>query len=265
LAADLGSRWLERGRPDLAVAEFERAAVLEQRVRPVPGSTGASERGDFYYNYATALARLGHQDQALLWYQRAVAEAPDHADAIRGLADSYLAAGRAAEADSLYDRLSLGVGGEALALEGRGWIAARGGRIADAEQSFTRAVTADPGLFTAWTALIRVQAQAHEIDAAKATLQRARQAGLPRTDQSVYEALLAALSGDRAAATRALAEVPASALQGDPTLADVMQITRRRSRPRARRTGASSGRTSRLRAPDSEPRLCRPSTACHFC
>jgi Flp pilus assembly protein TadD len=106
----------------------------------VPGAAAASERGDLYTNYATALVRLGRANEALEWYQRAVEETPDEAVAVRGLADAYRDAGRAWQADSLYGRLEHLVGGEGLALEGRGFAAARENRIADAEALFARAV-----------------------------------------------------------------------------------------------------------------------------
>jgi tetratricopeptide (TPR) repeat protein len=225
LAADLGSRWLERGRADLASQELERAITLQRQSPRVRGAAAASERGDLYTNYATALVRLGRANEALEWYQRAVEETPDEAVAVRGLADAYRDAGRASQADSLYGRLEHLVGGEGLALEGRGFAAARENRIADAEALFARAVEKDPSLTSAWTALIRVQAQGHELDDARQTLERAKRAGLPATEQHAYEALLAALAGDHAAAERALAQVPESATAADPTLADVIRVT----------------------------------------
>jgi tetratricopeptide (TPR) repeat protein len=225
LAADLGSRWLERGRADLAAQEFERAISLQHGTARAPGAAAASERGDLYTNYATALARLGRTDEALVWHERATQETPDQAYAVRGLADAYRDAGRTTQADSLYARLAHLVGGEGLSLEGRGIVAARESRMADAEALFAQAVAQDPSLTSAWGALLRVQAQSGDLEAARATLERARAAGLSANEKRAYEALLAALQGDRAAAERALGQVPASAIAADPTLADVIRVT----------------------------------------
>jgi tetratricopeptide (TPR) repeat protein len=223
LAFDLGTRWSEQGRPELAVAEYEKAIRLEQQARA--GLIAPVDRGDLYYDYANALGRLGRRAEALEWYERSVQVAPDNALAVRALADAYAAAGRIPTAESLLTALESKSGGAALAWIGRGRLAAAGGRLAEAEAFFRRAVEANPTQTDAWAGLIQSQIQAGRLADARTTLDRARRAGLPAASQRAYEALLAALAHDPVTARRALAEIPAQAIARDPTLADVVRVT----------------------------------------
>jgi tetratricopeptide (TPR) repeat protein len=227
-ATDLGMRWAEQGRWDLAVREYERAIALEKggQLTRVPGASAASERADLYYDYGNALAHVGRDADAVAAYERAVAEAPDRAPAVRALADAYAHQGRTATAESLYTELAAKVGGEGLAAAGRAWMAARGGRFDTAEQLFAEAVRLDPRIMDAWGGLIRLQAQRGAWSDAHATLERAREAGLADPALAAYEALLAASDGRHDAAERDLARVPAAAIEHDQTLADVVRVTR---------------------------------------
>jgi tetratricopeptide (TPR) repeat protein len=224
LAFDLGTRWAERGRDDLAIAEYQRALAMEQG-----GSLrglGASERGDLYYNYGNALLRSGRRMDAATWYERAVRVAPDHALAVRARADAYAWVGKSERAESLYAALESKAGGRLLALAGRGRLAASAGRLDVAERLFREVVSANPAEPGAWGDLVRVQIQAHRLSEARATLEEARRAGLPRPELRAHEALLDALGGDVAGAERALADVPREALARDPALAEVVGLTR---------------------------------------
>jgi tetratricopeptide (TPR) repeat protein len=223
LAFDLGTRWAEQGRPELAAAQYEKALRLEQEGRA--GHVSAVDRGDLYYDYANALARMGRSAEAITWYQQAVSAAPDNALAVRALADACAAAGRIPAAESLYTALESKAGGQVLAWIGRARLAAAQGRLAEAEALFRRAADSAPSQVDGWAGLIQTQIQARRLADARSTLERARRSGLPLVYQRAYEALLAALTGDAAAARRALAEIPADATQGDPTLADVVRVT----------------------------------------
>jgi tetratricopeptide (TPR) repeat protein len=230
MAVDLGTRWEERGRPDLAVRAFEQAIAIESRSgRMVAGRTGAAERADLYYEYGNALVQLGREAEALPWYERAVREAPDHTVAMQALALAYRRAGRSARADSLEQALEGKAGGAAMAAVNRGWQAAREGRLSEAERLFRQAVEANPRLTSAWTALIRLQVQSGRLSQARASMDRAKAAGLTRTEADVYEALLAVMEGDLASARTLLAGVPEAALRSDPVLADVARIVRERT------------------------------------
>lgn len=230
LSFDVGTRWLSRGRPDLAAEQFARAVSLEREgahgVVWRAGATGATERADLYYNYGLALGALGRDAGALAWFERAVAIAPDRAVAIRALADALLRSGARARADSLYAALATKVGGEGLADAGRGLEAAQGGRLDEAEVWFAKAVSADPKLENAWGALIRARLQLGRLAAAESALVEARAAGMSAPALRAHEALLAAIAGRRADAERALAGVPGEAIAADPTLADVVRVTR---------------------------------------
>ncbi len=229
VAWDLGKRWLRSGRPDLAVREFETAVRLEERkaVRFGNDPMTAMERASFYSNYATALHDTGRDEEALPWYERAVEIAPDNAAAVQALVSAYRARGRTEAAAALEARLSSLVGGEGRSLEARAWQSARTGQIAAAESLFALAVQADPSLHAAWAALIRTQIQRQNLKAARATLARARRAGLPEPTVLGHQALIDALSGEANGAREALARIPEGALRTDASLADVVQITRR--------------------------------------
>ena len=234
MAFDLGTRWAERGRHDLAARAFERAIAIRSRsARTTGGIAEAQERADLYYNYGNALVGLRREDEALPWYERAVGAAPDHALAIQALAIAYRRTGRDARADSLEGTLERKAGGAGMAAVNRGWQAAREGRWGEAEQRFRQAVEANPRLTSAWTALVRLQTQAGQRSRARESLERAKAAGLPRAEADVYEALLAAVEGDLARARMLLAGVPEAALRSDPVLADVARIVEQRTGARS--------------------------------
>lgn len=234
MAFDLGTRWAERGRPDLAARAFERAMAIRSRSgRRAGGTAEAAERADLYYNYGNALVALGREGEALPWYERAVDAAPDHALAIQALALAHRRAGRDARADSLEQALERKAGGAGMAAVNRGWQAAREGRWSEAEQLFRQAVESNPRLTSAWTALIRLQTQGGQWSQARESLDRAKAAGLTRAETDVYEALLAAVEGDLARARALLAGVPEAALRSDPVLADVAEIVRQRTGARS--------------------------------
>jgi Tfp pilus assembly protein PilF len=228
LALDLGTRWLEQNRPDLAAKEFERALEMERTgaVRRMPGATAGIERASLYYNYATALHLMGRDAEALPSYERAVAEAPDGAPELAALAQAYLRAGRAPDAERLDTRLASVAGGAGRLLLAHGWQAARHGKTAQAESLFARAVDVDPGLDDGWTALIRIQVERQESERAASTLVAAAAAGLGGAQLHAHEALVAAARGDRVAAYRALGQLPERAITGDPTIAEVVRVTR---------------------------------------
>ncbi len=223
VAADIGMRWLQRGRADLAVGFLERAVrYAEAAGAEMP----ADARATLDYNYGAALEQTGRAADAVGWYERALRASPAYADAMRALALAYDREGRTAQADSLEQRLALVPGGAASVLAGEGWDATRAGRFADAERAFHRALRMDAHLYNEWGALVRLQIQAGRLDAAESTLVRARDAGLPRPASRAHEALIAALRGRRLDAEAALADVPQALIASDPTIADVVRLTR---------------------------------------
>ena len=221
MALDLGTRWLEQNRPDRAAQEFERALRMERAgaLHVVPGTTAAVERASLSYNYATALHLLGRDAEALPFYERAIAEAPEGAPELAALAEAYRRAGRTSDAERIQARLAHVAGGAGRVLLARGWQAARRGEAAAAESLFAGATRVDAGLDDAWTALIRIQVERGEVARAAATLAAAAAAGLAGVDLHAHEALVAAASGDREGASRALEQVPESALRGNPSIA----------------------------------------------
>jgi tetratricopeptide (TPR) repeat protein len=235
-ARELGTRWLDQGRPDLAVAEYERAMKLgTEYSAEVSSELNFSEKqARLHFDYAAALHRLGRSEEALSWLEAAAREDSTNARYVRTLSDAYLVDGRGREADSLNQRLRSLVGSQAEALIAEGWRAARAGLMPEAERAFRAAVSEDQRQFGAWGALIRVQVQRGEWSSADSSLAQARRAGMSQTSALVHEALIAATSGDLVRARRALDAVPPGALDSDPMLRDISEAMARKIRERDR-------------------------------
>jgi tetratricopeptide (TPR) repeat protein len=227
-ARGLAIRWLEQGRPDLAVREFKRAILLERSLQldRDPDPWVAQQRAELYFNYGVALRQNRNDNEALEWLRAAAVADSTNPRYVRTLGDAYLVHGRAREGDSLLRRVSSLVGGEGEALLSEGWRAAREGRLEQAEESFQRAVSSDARLYGAWGALIRVQVQRGELTHAKETLARAAKTSMPTHLLKAHEALVEAALGDTAAAWKALEQVPQGLIEGDPTLERIVSRTR---------------------------------------
>ena len=226
--SDLAMGLAEHGDYDGAVRRFEQAIRIERAGRhPGTHTTGSAlEHAQLFAGYGAALRQLGRLQEAIPWLEQAQALAPDDATIAAALAGVYSHVGRVAQADSVRVRMSRLVGGAGRALTSRGWEAARGGRFAEAESLFARAVAVESGLSEAWGALIRLQVQQGELPAARLSLERAGRGGLTESALHAHEALVFAASGDRKAAEAALARVSPAAEAADPTLADVVRVTR---------------------------------------
>lgn len=228
MAGELGLRWLDQGRPDLAALEFEKALRLEGSlmldVNPAPALT--QRRALDYFNYGVALHRTGRDKESLTWLRRAASEDSLNATYVRTLADAYLVSGRVREGDSLLQRASSLVGGGGEVLVSEGWQAAREGNASKAEELFQRAIATDARLYGAWGALIRIQVQQGKFQEARATWERAAQTAMPRTALRAYEALVDAGLGDSVGAEMALSGIPLSETTKDPTLARVTALAR---------------------------------------
>jgi hypothetical protein len=223
--SDLGVRWLEAGRASEAVGAFEEALGIERRMAPEalsdPGIS--QDRAKLHFNYGVALRRSGMTDKALPEWETAASLDPTEALYARTLSDAYRLAGRTREADSLLAAARGLVGGRAQAAVSEGFRAARAGRLDEAERAFSAAVADDARLYSAWGALIRVQILKENPAAARGTLDRAINAGMPEVVAAVYEGLIAAKQGDSLASSRALARSEGAQL--DPTLEYVKRWT----------------------------------------
>jgi tetratricopeptide (TPR) repeat protein len=226
-SADLGNKWLARGRADLAVPQLERALKIRSALGRRDEMSSRGMLAELYYDYGRALGAVGRRAESLTWYERALRQVPDDAVVIAALAAEYRSLGRTADAQLLERRLPSLVGGEGHALESQAWTAASEGRLEEAERLFARAVAADPSLANAWLAIVRLQLQGGRAQEARATFDSARQHEVRAPLLHAHEALLAAAAGDRLAAERALAMVPQGGLIQDAVLTDVLQATRR--------------------------------------
>jgi tetratricopeptide (TPR) repeat protein len=225
-ARDLGARWLEKGQPQMALGEFQRAIQLEGVLGLDEDSTLSLGRAFLHFNYGVALKRAGREEEALRWLRAAAVEDPDNARFVRTLGDAYLVTGRTREGDSLLRRVNSLPGGGGEALLSQGYQAARAGHLDQAEEFFKEAIDKDARLYGAWAALIRVQVQRREDALARETVERAAQTGMSPHVLLVHQALVAAASGDSATALRALERIQISAIENDPTLVRVVAWTR---------------------------------------
>ena len=226
LAADLGTRALERNRPAEAIRAFERALAIERsgRLRAVTAGTGdtrALEQASVYNNYALALERAGHDEEARAWFARALALAPDNAQILAALAGNEARRGNLAAADSLYRRMGGSVKGGDAGEFGQGTIAARQGRLAEAAAHFAAATRLDPANHAAWGALVRVELQSGRAAAAESVLDVASKSGWSDDAALLHRALARAARGDAAGARALRARVASSVIAADPVLRDI--------------------------------------------
>ena len=229
LALDLGTRWLDQGRPELARREYERALAIEKRsgIAADPDPETRRDRARLDFNYASTLHSMGSADQSRHWIEQSVAEDPTNPRYVRALADADEIAGRGQEADSLRNGLRSLVGGDPEALVSAGWQAARASRRADAESLFRAAVVLDERQYGAWGALVRIQIERGKWASAESSLALAESAGLPRPALLAHRALLYAASGDTARARGALDELRPGELAGDHLLSGIAAAARR--------------------------------------
>lgn len=229
IASDLGARYLARGQVAQALSEFERALEIEKSgaIARGAGSSRALERAALYHNYAIALERAGRLDDAGRWYEAALAEAPDNAQVMQGLAGLRARQGRTGEADAQYRAMGGRVQGGAAGAIGRGQLAAQAGRLDEARALFTEATRIDPGSGDAWGSLVRLEAQAGRIAAAESALVAGEAAGWNDDGARIHRALVLALRGDRAGAAAARAGVDPASLAAHPAWADVDRVVGR--------------------------------------
>ncbi len=229
IAADLGARYLARGRTAEALAEFERALAIENSgaITRGQGLSRALERAALHHNYAIALERAGRHDEAGRQYELALKEAPDNAQVRQGLAGLRTRQGRTAEAEEQYRAMGGQVQGASAGALGRGQIAAQAGRVDEARALFAGATRSDPTSGDAWGARVRLEAQAGRVDAADSLLQAGEAAGWRDDGARIHRALVLALRGDRAGAEAARAAVDRSMFAARPAWADVDRVVER--------------------------------------
>jgi tetratricopeptide (TPR) repeat protein len=228
IARELGTRWLDQGRPDLAFAEYQRAIAMEERSGIGVDDDPATrrERARLHFNYAVTLHALGRNEEEMHWLESAAREDPDNSRYARTLADAYELVGRREVADSLLRRLSSLVGGEPEALVSAGWQAAREGRKADAESLFRASVQSDQRQYGAWGALVRVEIERARWSSAESSLAAAERSGMPRATLLAHKALLYAAWGDTARARAALRALPPESIANNRLLSAVVAEAR---------------------------------------
>lgn len=222
LAGDIGMRWLDHGRADLAEPELAKAIGLDQRGAVHWNSTpgDSSQRGMLYFQHARVLTALSREAEALSELRRASVLAPRSRAISDALAFALAAAGNQSEAAQLYARS--GRPEAALdAMRDRAWALARSGRYPEAEQLFSEIVTRAPERFDVWGALVRLQAQAGNVSAARVWFEKARAAGWNGPACDAHAALLLLYEGRRADALRIATRIRPDDAELDPASREV--------------------------------------------
>lgn len=226
-SSDLGRRWLERGRPDLARDHLERAVQIDQagQLRGATTATARLARADVYGDYATALMRLRQPEQAVVWYERAYQLAPEQSNA-SALAIAYAMTGSVDRSRRLFAQLGVSGDSAAEVLLREAATADKTGRQSEVEHLLKATIALDSTRTIAWVALVRLHVQLEHFDKAQQTLRQAKEAGLGESVFFAHEAFIAASRGDLAHARRALMRVSPSAEATDPSFKHVLAFVR---------------------------------------
>lgn len=102
--------------------------------------------GDVAYHDANKMFEDGYYERAAAGYQAALDEAPDHIDALRGLARSLHKMGRHDEALAVYDEAIAAAPGFGATYANRGILLDTMGRHEEALADYDRALELDPEL-----------------------------------------------------------------------------------------------------------------------
>jgi len=226
LATRLGEAWLQKGRPDLALVQFDRAVAQDSGA--MEGSetpTGRTARALVYENRALALWQLGRLDEAARSLEQGIALDPQPGVAMQKLFELDVLRGRPAEAEAVLARASLPRQDavEFLLDRARAEVAKNSGR----ELPYLRGVVAlDSTSEIGSVALVRALVQRGEMNEARAVLDRAARAGIDPLLLEAHRAWIAAREGNLGAARAWLAKVPADRLERDPRLAATVALIR---------------------------------------
>lgn len=225
---DLGNRWLEKGRPDLALAAYERAATIEAGGGLPASSTPSAllARAGMWRNRGLALLQLGRAAEAVRSCERAAELAPDAAPAGYALAEAYAANDDFPRAALAFARLRITRPEAADFLIRHVWEASKTGGQEPIEAYLRTAVQLDSSKVPAWVGLIRLQVQSQRVAEAELTLARARRAGMLAPTAWAHAALIAVAKGDREGARLALAQISPAALAADPAIVPVVSYVR---------------------------------------
>ncbi len=127
----LGAIEMRRGRPELAASAFQAALDL---------------RGDHpaaLFGLADAYRQLGRFEDALLGYDRILADDPDHGGALVASANALAELGRLEQATTRLEQAAAATDAGPMVLNRLGELQGIQGRIEDAAAAFTRAIESD--------------------------------------------------------------------------------------------------------------------------
>jgi tetratricopeptide (TPR) repeat protein len=227
LATRLGEAWLQKGRPDLALAHFNGAVTLDTHgtLAGSESTTGRTARALLYENRAIALWQLGRMDEAAQSLARGIAVDPHPELATEKLVELDVLRGRFDEAEAVLARASISkqVAVRVLLDDAR----EEEGRSPERTIAYLRgAVAIDSTSEVGWMALVRALVQGGKGEEARAALNRAERSGIDPLLIYVHRALIEAREGKLEAARSWLAKVPADRLRKDPRLAMTVALIR---------------------------------------
>ena len=128
-ASDLGDRWLSRGRPDLALVEYQRAIAIDQAGELIGAESraGRDARAETWANHGISLLLLGRDEEAVTSCERAWQLAPGAPLLAITLAEAHAAAGHLDEALRRCAEAEVGSAWMARDLARKAMVASRAG------------------------------------------------------------------------------------------------------------------------------------------
>ena len=227
LATRLGEAWLQMGRPDLALGQFDDAAALDGQ-GTLAGSespTGRIARALVYENRAIALWQLGRFDEAAHGLEQGIAVDPQPGLAMEKLFELDVLRGKLDEAKAVLARASISRQAAARLLLDH----AREEEARSPEHMFAYlrgAIAIDSTSEVGWMALVRALVQLGKGEEARTVLNDAERSGIDPLVIYAHRALIEAREGKPEAARSWLAKVPSDRLRADPRLVSTVALIR---------------------------------------
>jgi hypothetical protein len=226
LATRLGEAWLQKGRPDLALVQFNEAVAQDSgALEGAETPTGRTARALVFENRAIALWQLGRLDEAAQSLEQGIALDPQPGVALQKLFELHVLRGRMADAEAVMKRAGVSRP-EAVGFlldQARAEVRQGSGN----ELPYLKAVVAlDPSNEVGSVALVRALVERGQTQEARAVLDGAERSRVDPQLIDAHRAWIAAREGKLDEAKAWLAKVPADRFRSDPRLSATLALIR---------------------------------------
>ena len=226
LSTRLGEAWLQKGRPDRALVQFDEA--IRQDSKTMEGAetlTGRTARALAYENRAIALWQLGRLDEAARSLEQGISLDPQPGVAMQKLFELNVLRGNLAEAENVLARAAIPREQAVAFLLEHARVEAS--RQSGREIAYLQAVVAiDSTSEIGSVALVRALVERGRTEEARVALDRAERAQVDPLLINAHRAWIEAREGRLQAARAWLAKVPADRWTKDPRLAATAALIR---------------------------------------